>query len=145
MTEKAGFIEKVGDEECMGMAEHIEHSGEREVENVDVEEMLCVKPAEQDTCLCGHSKIVPRDAASQKRLQNRINRIVGQLNGIGNMIGENRYCGDILIQIGAVERALQSLGYIILQEHMQSCVVEEVKNGNEAIMEETIELIKKLK
>ena len=61
------------------------------------------------------------------------------------MIGYNRYCGDILIQIGAVESALQSLGYIILQEHMQTCVVEEVKKGNGAIMEEAIDLIKKLK
>lgn len=98
-----------------------------------------------ENCGCSHYKSVPRDAAQQKQLQNRINRIIGQLNGIRNMIGENRYCGDILIQIGAVESALQSLGYIILQEHMQSCVVEEVKKGNEAIMEEAIELIRKLK
>lgn len=96
-------------------------------------------------CSCSHYKIVPRDAAGQKQLTNRINRIIGQLNGIKNMIGENRYCGDILIQIGAVESALQSLGYVVLQEHMQTCVVEEVKKGNEAIMEEAIELIKKLK
>lgn len=98
-----------------------------------------------EECGCRHYKSVPRDAAGQKQLQNRINRIVGQLNGIGNMIAENRYCGDILIQIGAVESALQSLGYLVLQEHMKTCVVEEVKNGNEAIMEETIELIRKLK
>lgn len=96
-------------------------------------------------CSCNHYKIIPRDVAGQKQLTNRINRIIGQLNGIKNMIGENRYCGDILIQIGAVESALQSLGYVILQEHMQTCVVEEVKKGNEAIMEEAIELIKKLK
>lgn len=96
-------------------------------------------------CSCKHYKNIPRDAAGQKLLQNRINRIVGQLNGIGNMIAENRYCGDILIQIGAAESALQSLGYIILQEHMQTCVVEEVKKGNEAIMEEAIELIRRLK
>lgn len=99
----------------------------------------------QDTCMCSHYKIIPRDADGQKQLQNRINRIIGQLNGIKNMIGDNRYCGDILIQIGAVESALQSLGYIILQEHMQTCVVEEVRKGNEAIMEEAISLIKKLK
>ena len=61
------------------------------------------------------------------------------------MIDENRYCGDILIQIGAVESALQSLGYIILQDHMETCVVEEVKKGNEKIMEEAIELIRRLK
>lgn len=105
----------------------------------------CPEEQVQDACVCNHYKIVPRDVAAQKLLQNRINRIIGQLNGIRNMIGENRYCGDILIQIGAVESALQSLGYVILQEHMQTCVVEEVKNGNETIMEEAIELIKKLK
>lgn len=99
----------------------------------------------QDLCTCNHYKLVPRDEAGQKQLQNRINRIIGQLNGIKNMIEENRYCGDILIQIGAVESALQSVGYIVLQEHMQTCVVEEVKKGNEEIMKEAIELIKKLK
>lgn len=113
--------------------------------NETAEDAAYGKRQGQNDCSCGHYKIIPRDATGQKQLQNRINRIIGQLNGIKNMIGENRYCGDILIQIGAVESALQSLGYIILQEHMQTCVVEEVKNGNEAIMEEAIELIKKLK
>ncbi|MDE6882256.1 MAG: metal-sensing transcriptional repressor [Lachnospiraceae bacterium] len=110
----------------------------------DAHEVYCDEHT-QNPGTCGHYKLVPRDALAQKQLQNRINRIIGQLNGIRNMIGENRYCGDILIQIGAVESALQSLGYIILQEHMQTCVVEEVKKGNEAIMEEAIDLIKKLK
>ncbi|MDE6845445.1 MAG: metal-sensing transcriptional repressor [Lachnospiraceae bacterium] len=99
----------------------------------------------EDVCACCHHKNTPRDAKEQKQLQNRISRIIGQLNGIKNMIDDNRYCGDILVQIGAVESALQSLGYIILQDHMQTCVVEEVKKGNEAIMEEAVELIKKLK
>ena len=99
----------------------------------------------KDSCACNHYKLVPRDEAGRKQLQNRINRIIGQLNGIKNMIEENRYCGDILIQIGAVESALQSVGYIVLQDHMQTCVVEEVKKGNEEIMKEAIELIKKLK
>lgn len=99
----------------------------------------------EDVCACCHHKNTPRDAKEQRQLQNRISRIIGQLNGIKNMIDDNRYCGDILIQIGAVESALQSLGYIILQDHLQTCVVEEVKKGNEAIMEEAVELIKKLK
>ena len=61
------------------------------------------------------------------------------------MIDDNRYCGDILIQIGAVESALQGLGYQILQEHMETCVTEEVKQGNTAIMAEAVELMKRLK
>ena len=56
-----------------------------------------------------------------------------------------RYQPHILIQVAAVESALQSFGYIVLQTHMETCVVEEVINGNEKIMEETIELVKKLK
>ena len=115
------------------------------IETTEDAQEVCCDEHEKKPDTCGHNKIVPRDALAQKQLQNRINRIIGQLNGIRNMIGENRYCGDILIQIGAVESALQSLGYIILQEHMQTCVVEEVKKGNEAIMEEAIDLIKKLK
>ena len=80
-----------------------------------------------------------------KALKNRLNRITGQLNGIGKMLDENRYCGDILIQVAAVESALQSLAYRLLQEHMESCVVEEVMKGNLSVIEETIELVKKLK
>lgn len=99
----------------------------------------------EDMCACCHHKQTPRDVKVQKQLQNRINRIMGQLGGIKNMIDDNRYCGDILIQIGAVESALQSLGYIVLQNHMQTCVVEEVKKGNEEILTEAVELIKKIK
>lgn len=58
------------------------------------------------------------------------------------MLDDNRYCGDILTQIAAVESALQSFGYIILQDHMETCVVEEIKNGNLQIVDEAVDLIK---
>ena len=61
------------------------------------------------------------------------------------MLDDNRYCGDILTQVAAVESALQSFGYIILKEHMETCVVEEVQNGNTQIVEEAFELMRKLK
>lgn len=94
---------------------------------------------------CCHTKHIPRSEVQRKQLQNRLNRMIGQLNGISRMLEENRYCGDILTQVAAVESALQGFGYIILKEHMETCVVEEVLNGNETIMEEVIELVKKLK
>ena len=87
----------------------------------------------------------PRSEADLRRLRNRLNRMAGQLNGIGRMLDENRYCGDILIQIAAVEKALQSFGYIVLQDHMNTCVAEEVRDGNTAVMDEAVELMKKLK
>lgn len=94
---------------------------------------------------CCHTKHTPRSENQQKQLKNRLNRMIGQLNGISRMLEENRYCGDILTQVAAVESALQSFGYIVLKEHMETCVVEEILNGNDQIMGEAIELVKKLK
>lgn len=99
----------------------------------------------EDVCACCRHKSTPRDAVEQKNLQNRINRIIGQLKGIQGMIEDNRYCGDVLVQIGAVESALQSLGYVILEEHMMSCVAEGVQQGNTEILAEAVELMKKIK
>ena len=78
-------------------------------------------------------------------MQNRLNRMIGQLNGIKSMLEGNRYCGDILIQVAAVEKALQAFGYHILQDHMETCMVEEIQGGNLQVVPEAIELIKKLK
>ncbi len=100
---------------------------------------------ETSGCEICHTKHTPRSAVQQKQLQNRLNRMIGQLNGISRMLEENRYCGDILTQVAAVESALQGFGYIVLKEHMETCVVEEVEKGNGQIMEEVIELVKKLK
>lgn len=94
---------------------------------------------------CCHHKHTPRDTETLKVLKNRLNRMIGQLTGIGNMLDDNRYCGDILTQIAAVESALQSFGYIILQDHMETCVVEEIQQGNTEVLNEAIDLIKKLK
>ncbi|MDE5854301.1 MAG: metal-sensing transcriptional repressor [Ruminococcus sp.] len=97
-----------------------------------------------ENCCC-HFKNTPRSDETSRQLRNRINRIIGQLNGIQKMLDDNRYCGDIINQISAVESALQSIGYIILEEHMQTCVIEEVKKGNNNIVSEAVELMKKLK
>lgn len=98
----------------------------------------------EDTCSC-HQKTTPREEKELKQLKNRLNRMAGQLNGIGKMLDENRYCGDILMQVAAVESALQSFAYVILQEHMETCVAEEIRKGNMEVVEEVLELMKKLK
>ena len=97
-----------------------------------------------EKCHC-HYKATPRDAGELRQLQNRLKRMMGQLGGISKMLEDNRYCGDILVQVAAVESALQSFGYLVLQNHLETCVVEEVQKGNTKIMEEAVELIKKLK
>lgn len=93
---------------------------------------------------CCHRKATPREEKELKQLKNRLSRIIGQLNGIGKMLDENRYCGEILTQLGAAESALQSLGYEILKEHMNTCMVEEIGKGNLEIINEAVDLMKKL-
>ena len=71
--------------------------------------------------------------------------MMGQLGGISAMIDDNRYCGDILIQLSAVMSALRSLGYIVLQDHMEPCFADKIRENDESIIDETVELIKKLR
>lgn len=89
-------------------------------------------------------KTKERCESNKKDLLARLNKISGQINGIRKMIENDRYCGDILIQISAADNALKSLGTIILKEHLNSCVVNEIKNDNLEIIDEVIDLVNKL-
>lgn len=107
----------------------------------------CCEGQENDKkncCEC-HRKATPRQPEDLKCLKNRLSRMQGQLNGIGKMLDENRYCGDILIQIAAVESALQAFGHLILKEHMETCVREKILQGDTEVISETLELMKKLR
>lgn len=94
---------------------------------------------------CERYKHTPRGEEEIKDLKVRLNRIIGQLNGITKMLDDNRYCGDILMQIAASESALQQVGYILLKSHMDTCVKEDIKAGKEDSLEEAFELMRKLK
>lgn len=87
----------------------------------------------------------PRSEEEKKDLKKRLNRLLGQLSGIERMIMEDRYCGDILIQISAAEEALKKVASILLKTHMKTCVKDELLAGDEKIIEETIALMEKLK
>lgn len=99
----------------------------------------------EKTCCACHQKSMPRDPKQLKNLKNRLSRMTGQLNGISKMLDENRYCGDVLTQVAAVESALVAFGQLILKEHMETCMVDEIQKGNLEVVEEAVELIKKLK
>ena len=98
----------------------------------------------KEICNC-RKRSSERDNEELKSLQNRLKRLIGQLNGVSKMLDENRYCGDILIQIAAIESALQEVGYSILKTHMKTCVKEEILEGKENAMDEAFTLIKRLK
>ena len=84
-----------------------------------------------------------RSAEEKKMLSNRINRIVGQMTGIGKMVDEDRYCDDILIQLSAIDKAIKSLANVILDTHIHTCMVEEIQNGNTAVVDEIVDLFRR--
>lgn len=74
----------------------------------------------------------------------RLNRIEGQVRGINKMINTDRHCDEILIQIAAVTKSLKSLGQELLENHMKTCMVNDIKNNNLDSIDEVMELFRKL-
>lgn len=98
--------------------------------------------AECNNCSC-HHKETPRSAAFQADLKKRLNRAIGQLNGVKDMLDNNRYCGDVLTQLAAAESAIHNVSALMLQDHLETCVVEQVQRGNTEIIDEAMQLIKR--
>ena len=69
----------------------------------------------------------------------RINKVTGQLNGIKKMIEDKRYCPEIITQLKAVSSACQSLEIIMLQKHIENCVIEAFKSENKKNQSEKIQ------
>lgn len=90
------------------------------------------------------SKTKTRSCDDIKYLIKRLNVIEGQVRGVKQMIENNRYCGDVLIQMSAINKSLQTLGNFILKEHMKTCVVQEIKNDNLEVIDEVLELMSRL-
>lgn len=93
---------------------------------------------------CYKKKHTPRDEKDKKAIISRLHRVAGQLNGICDMIEGDRYCGDVLVQVSAAEHALKSIAYLLLEEHLSSCVADDIKNGKMEVIPETMEIIKKI-
>ena len=94
-------------------------------------------------CCCERHKATPREADFQADLQKRLNRAIGQLNGVKAMIDDNRYCGDVLVQLAAAESAIHRVSEMVLKNHLETCVVEQIREGNDAIVDEAMDLIRK--
>lgn len=89
------------------------------------------------------SKKTKRGEEDKKLINNRLNRIGGQINGIKKMIENDSYCNDILIQLKAVENSIQSLSNYILESHLYNCVSRDLENGELDTIDELISLFKR--
>ena len=94
---------------------------------------------------CNAQKNKIRTEEKKKALIIRMNKIIGQMNGIKKMVETNRYCDEILTQLSAVDRSIKSLADIVLEEHMHSCLISNIQNGDFAIVDEILDLFKKFR
>lgn len=80
----------------------------------------------------------------KKNLITRLNRVEGQIRGIKGMIEKDIYCDDIITQLSATQSALNSVGKLLLEGHMKSCVVERIQEGDMEVLDEVLVTIQKL-
>lgn len=99
---------------------------------------------EEEVCPgCTH-KTKERSEKERRDMINRLSRIEGQVRGIKKMVEKNAYCPDILIQVSAVNAALNSFNKVLLANHIKTCVSEDIKEGREETVDELVLVLQKL-
>lgn len=95
------------------------------------------------TCCCSNRK-KERSEKEYKDLINRLNRIEGQIRGIKGMVERSVYCPDILIQVAAVNAALNSFNKLLLTNHIKSCVIDDIREGKDETIDELVNVLQRL-
>ena len=93
---------------------------------------------------CCNNKTKERSEQEYKDLLHRLNRIEGQVRGIKRMVEHDAYCTDILVQVAAVNAALNSFNRVLLSNHIKTCVIQDIKEGREETLEELLATLQKL-
>ena len=85
-----------------------------------------------------------RPEKEYRELMNRLKRIEGQIRGIEGLLEKNAYCPEILIQVSAVNSALNSFNKALLASHIRTCVAEDIRRGDDGTIEELVRVLQKL-
>lgn len=99
---------------------------------------------EENNCCCCSGKKKDRSEKEYKDLVNRLSRIEGQIRGIKRMLDEDCYCPDIMIQVSAANAALNSFNKVLLANHIRTCVADDIRNGNDDVIDELVTILGKL-
>ena len=94
-------------------------------------------------CCNKETRTTVRTEEEKKAIQTRLNRIAGQIGGIGRMVEEDRYCDDILIQLSAVDKAVKSLASYILDAHVHGCLIRDIRAGKTEVVDEIVDLFRR--
>lgn len=98
----------------------------------------------QECCECCSGKHKERDEKEYRDLMNRLKRIEGQVRGIEGMLEKGAYCTDILVQVSAITSALNSFNKILLANHMRTCVADNIREGNDEVIDELVATLGRL-
>ena len=93
---------------------------------------------------CGCHKTRVRSGEELKKLTNRLSRIEGQVRGLREMLERDVYCIDVLVQVSAVNAALNSFSKELLSEHLRTCVADNLRQGNDEVVDELVAALQKL-
>lgn len=98
---------------------------------------------ECEKTICCHKK-KQRSEKEYKDLINRLSRIEGQVRGIRKMVESDAYCTDILVQVSAVNAALNSFNKVLLANHIRTCVADDIRAGKDTTIEELVATLQKV-
>lgn len=112
-------------------------------EIVSKEQADALEQKEEKKCCCCHKK-KERSEKEYKDLIHRLNRIEGQIRGIRNMVEQDAYCPDILIQVAAANAALNSFNKVLLGNHLRTCVANDIREGHDETIDELLKVLQRL-
>lgn len=90
------------------------------------------------------NKTKHRDEDEIRSLMNRLSRIEGQVRGIKKMLEDEAYCTDVLTQVSAIQAALNAFNRELLANHIKSCVVNDIRNGSDEVVDDLVATLQKL-
>lgn len=90
----------------------------------------------EDGTTHSHSHGHTHSHENKKAVINRMSRIIGHMQSVKTMVEDDRDCSDVLIQLSAINSAVQSVSRVILKEHLSTCIVDAVKEGDYESIEE---------
>ncbi len=93
---------------------------------------------------CCMHRTKERSEEEYRRLIHRLNRIEGQVRGVRGMVEKNAYCPDILVQVAAINAALNAFNKELLAAHIRTCVTRDIREGRDETVEELLATLQKL-
>lgn len=97
-----------------------------------------------EKCASCAAKTAHHKSEIKTELSKRLNRIEGQIRGVKKMIEDDVYCDDALNQIASVQAAINGVRVLLLENHIKTCVVEQLQNGEVGVVDELVKTIRRM-